>query len=342
MKKDKNKIRVAINGFGRIGRTAFKIGWKKSEIDFVAVNDLTENEVLASLLKYDTVYGKFDKEVKFDDRHIIVEDGKIPVLSEKDPSKLPWKKMNVDVVIESTGRFVKDGAAKDHLKAGAKRVVLSAPAEGSGGVKTYLLGVNHDKYSDEGLISNASCTTNCISPIINVLHSVFGVSKAFMNTVHSYTSSQNLVDGPPRGGDLRRARAAAENIIPTTTGAAIATTEAIPELEGAFDGMAMRVPTPSGSISNIVAVLKRPTTVEEVNKAFTEASTQPFYKGVLEVTEEPLVSRDIIGSTASAIVDLPFTKVIGGDLVSILAWYDNEWGYSNRLIEEVVMVGKSL
>ncbi len=338
------KIRVAINGFGRIGRNAFKIGLGYDQIEVVAINDLTSPEVLATLLKYDTNYGKYDREVGFDENHLIVAGQPIPVLAEKDPSLLPWRKMKVDVVIECTGRFTKDGAARAHLQAGAKRVVISAPAKG-GDVKTYLLGVNSDAYAGEDVVSNASCTTNCISPVINVLHTAFGVSKAFMNTVHSYTAEQNLVDGPPPGGhadDLRRARAAAQNIVPTTTGAAISTTEAISELKGAFDGIALRVPTAVGSIANIVALLKKPVTVEAVNQAFVEAAGHPFYKNILVVNREPIVSADIVGSTASAIVDLPFTRVVGGDLVSVLAWYDNEWGYSNRLIEEVVLVGKTL
>jgi len=338
------KVRVAINGFGRIGRAAFKIGLSKSEIEFVAINDLGSPKVLATLLQFDTAYGKFDKNISSDEKNIIVEGKNIPVLAEKEPAKLPWKDLNVDVVIESTGRFVKDGAARAHIEAGAKRVVLSAPAKG-GDIKTYLLGVNQDKYSTEEVVSNASCTTNCISPVINVLHSKFGVVKALMDTVHSYTAEQNLVDGPPPGGhadDMRRARAAAQNIVPTTTGAAIAVSEVIPELQGVFDGVAIRVPTLTGSLSNIVAVLKKTVTVEEINNAFKEAAEHPFYKGILIANEDPIVSSDIVGSTASAIVDLPFTRVVGGDLVSVLAWYDNEWGYSNRLVEQVINVGQSV
>lgn len=340
----KDKIRIAINGFGRIGRSVFKAGLNKPEVEFVAVNDLTSPQVLATLLKYDTAYGKFQGEISFDDKHIIVNGKPIPVIAEKEPKNLPWKSMGVDVVIESTGRFVKDGAAAAHIDAGAKRVVISAPAKG-GNVRTYLLGVNHDRYGKELVISNASCTTNCISPVIHVLHQAFGVQKAMMNTVHSYTAEQNLVDGPPPGGhsdDLRRARAAAQNMVPTTTGAAIATTEALPDLTGIFDGIAIRVPTIVGSLANIVAVLKKPATVEDVNKAFREAAAAPFYQNILAVNDEPIVSSDIIGSSYSAIVDLPFTRVVGGDLVSVLAWYDNEWGYSNRLIEEVILVGKTV
>src|SRR3989338_11014736 len=281
------KIRVAINGFGRIGRSAFKIALTKPEIEIVAINDLSNPQVLATLLKYDSAYGRYDKEVTYDEHSIIVGGNQVKLTAEKDPAMLPWKKMDVDVVIESTGRFTKDGAARAHLQAGAKRVVISAPAKG-GDVRTFLFGVNQDKYSSEDVISNASCTTNCISPVINVLHSAFGISKALMDTIHSYTAEQNLADGAPPGGhanDLRRARAAAQNIVPTTTGAAVATTEVIPELAGVFDGVAIRVPTITGSLSNIVALLKKPVTTEEVNAAFVEASKQPFYKGILEVSD---------------------------------------------------------
>lgn len=341
----KNKIKIAINGFGRIGRSAFRIGLKNKDIEFVAINDLTGSSVLCSLLKYDTVYGKFEGTVEFDENHLIVNGQSIPIIAESEPKNLPWKKYNVDVVIESTGRFTKDGASRDHLLAGAKRVILSAPAKGTGNIRTYIMGANSEELGGEEIISNASCTTNNISPVINVLSSAFGISKAFMNTVHSFTAEQNLVDGPPPGGhsdDLRRARSASHNIVPTTTGAAISTTEVIKGLEGIFDGISLRVPTICGSVANIIAVIKKPVTVEEVNNAFIEASKNPFYKGILTVNTEPLVSSDIIGSSYSAIVDLPFTKVVGGDLVSVLAWYDNEWGYSNRLIEQAVLLGKNL
>lgn len=333
-------VKVAINGFGRIGRTAFKIALDSfsQELEIVAINDLTDTATLAHLLQYDTVYGKYGKTVTFDAQNIIVDGKKVRVYAEKDPRGLPWVHHQVDVVIESTGRFTDKEGMGMHLIAGAKKVVLSAPAKG-GEVGTFLVGVNDADYKGEALINNASCTTNCIAPVIAVLHSNFGVLKSVMSTVHGYTQDQNLQDAPHK--DLRRARAAALNIVPTTTGAAIATTEVIPDLKGVFDGLSFRVPVPVGSISYIVAVLKKKTTVEEVNKALIDASTNPMYKGVLAVTTEPLVSSDIVGRKESSIVDLPLTKVIDGDLVQVVAWYDNEFGYSNRLIEQVINIGKS-
>lgn len=338
-------IRVAINGFGRIGRNVFKAAVEEhgSEVEFVAVNDLTEPKVLAHLLKYDTAYGTWDHEVSSDEKNIIVDGKAIPVLAEKEPTKLPWGQMNVDVVIESTGRFTDAEGMKQHLTAGAKRVVLSAPAKGEG-VGTFLMGVNVDGYNGHELINNGSCTTNCIAPVIAVLQEKFGIQKALMTTVHSVTAEQNLVDGPPPGGksnDLRRARAAYTNMIPTTTGAAIAVTEAITELKGLFDGRAIRVPTIVGSISDITLILNRDVTVEEVNQAFKEAEQSERWKGVLATTEEATVSSDIIGRSESSIVDLELTQAVG-NLVKVFSWYDNEWGYSNRLIEMVIHVGKSI
>ena len=306
----------------------------------------------AHLTNYDTMYRKFDKEVKFEEIRKAKEatdeqpeigafkvDGKkIPVLAQRDPSRIPWGKYKVDVVIEATGVFVSEEDAKKHALGGAKRVVISAPAKG-GNVGTYVLGVNEAK-GDAEVISNASCTTNCVAPVAAVLHSKFGIEAAMMTTVHGYTDDQNLQDGSHK--DLRRARAAALNIVPTSTGAAIATTETIPELKGLFDGMALRVPVATGSISDITAVVKKQTTVEEVNKAFIEASQNVLYKGILAVSEEPLVSSDIVGRSESAIVDLPLTQVIGGNLVKVFAWYDNEWGYANRLVEQVIRVGTKL
>lgn len=339
-------IRAAINGFGRIGRNTLKACFEDhlDELEIVAINDLTEPKVLAHLLKYDTAYGQWDHEITSDEHSITVDGKNIPILSEKEPTKLPWKDMNIDVVIESTGRFTDAEGMRQHLTAGAKRVVLSAPSKGDG-VNTFLIGVNEDKYQGEELINNASCTTNCISPVVAVLMSKFGIQKAVMTTIHSVTAEQNLVDGPPPGGksnDLRRARAAYQNMIPTTTGAAIATTEAIPELKGLIDGRAIRVPTIVGSISDLTFVLGRQTSVEEVNQALKDASNDPRWDGVLAVTEEPIVSSDIIGRSESCIVDLPLTQVVGGDLVKIFAWYDNEWGYSNRLVEQVIQVGKTI
>lgn len=338
------KIKVAINGFGRIGRQAFKIALDKPEIEVVGINDLTSPQVLAQLLKYDTNYGRFSRQVEANDTHIIVDGKQYLVTAEKDPKALPWAKLDVDVVIESTGRFTDSEKAGAHLEAGAKKVIISAPTKDAGMTKTFVLGVNEDKYNGEAIISNASCTTNCISPVAAVMHSKFGILKAMMTTIHSYTAEQNLVDGPPPGGhadDMRRARAAAMNIVPTTTGAAISATEVIPELKGLFDGMAIRVPTSVGSLSDFTMLLSRDVTVEEINQAFVEASEHPLYKGVLVVTNEPVVSSDIVGNPASAIVDLSLTKVTSGNFVKVIAWYDNEFGYSNRLVEQVVLVGRS-
>lgn len=338
-------VKIAINGFGRIGRNAFKVAIEKhsDQIEIVGINDLTSPAVLAHLLKYDSAYGVWNHEVSSDENHIIVDQKPYTVYQEKEPSKLPWKDLNVDVVIESTGRFTDAEGMKQHLLAGAKKVVLSAPAKG-GGVKTILIGVNAESYRGEELVNNASCTTNCIAPVVAIIDKTFGVTKAIMTTVHGVTAEQNLVDGPPPGGksnDLRRARAAYVNIIPTTTGAAVATTEAIPDLKGKFDGRALRVPVITGSISDITFVLKKKTTVEEVNNAIKIACDDPKWQGIVTWSDDALVSTDIIGRSESAIVDLPLTQVVDGDLVKIFAWYDNEYGYSNRLIEQVINVGKA-
>lgn len=333
-------IRVAINGFGRIGRNTLKASLGRlKDIEFVAVNDLTDTKTLAHLLKYDSSYGPYDKKVSFDKDHIIVGGKRIKVLAERDPSKLPWKKLKIDVVLESTGRFRTEEQASAHLKAGAKRVIISAPAKG-GVVPTHVLGVNDKEYKGAKIINNASCTTNCIAPIAAVLHSAFGVKRALMTTIHGYTADQNLQDGPH--SDLRRARAAGVNMIPTSTGAAIATTEAIPELEGLFDGMSIRVPVPLVSIADFTFLLEKETTVEKVNAAIKKAAKNPIYKGVLTWTDEPLVSTDFIGNPYSSIADLSLTKVISGDFVKVVAWYDNEWGYSNRLAEMAQKVGRTL
>lgn len=335
-------IKIAINGFGRIGRSAFKVAldYHKDEVDIVGINDLTDAATLAHLLKYDTAYGIYNHEISHDDQNIMVDGKKYHVYSEKEPAKLPWKELNVDVVIESTGFFTNRAGSMSHVKAGARRVVISAPVKG-GDVGTYLIGVNADKdIGADPIINNASCTTNCIAPVAAIMHAKFGVAKAMMTTIHGYTADQNLQDGPHK--DLRRARAAAENIVPTSTGAAVATTETIPELKGLFDGMAIRVPTLVGSISDFTFLLKKKVTVEEVNKAFKEASANPLYKGILAVTEEPLVSSDIVGRTESSIVDLPLTQVVDGDLVKVFAWYDNEIGYSHRLVEQVIRAGKQI
>lgn len=340
-----NKIKIGINGFGRIGRQAFKIALTKPELEVVAINDLTSPTVLAHLLKYDTNYGQAGFTIEANETHLIVNGKSYLVTAEKDPANLPWGKLGVAVVIESTGRFTSGDKASGHLTAGAKRVIISAPTKDEGMTKTYVLGVNEDQYTDEAIISNASCTTNCVAPVAAVMHAKFGIEKAMMTTIHSYTAEQNLVDGPPPGGhadDMRRARAAAVNIVPTTTGAAISATETIPELKGLFDGMAIRVPTPVGSLTDFTLLLKRDVTVEEVNQAFIEASDHPLYKGILVVTKEQLVSSDIVGNPASAIVDLSLTKVTAGNFVKVIAWYDNEFGYSNRLVEQVILVAKSI
>ncbi|HKX24421.1 MAG TPA: type I glyceraldehyde-3-phosphate dehydrogenase [Candidatus Saccharimonadales bacterium] len=335
------KTKVAINGFGRIGRTAFKIAFERSDIEIVAVNDLTDTKTLAHLLKHDSSYGTYEHEVSADDTGIIVDGQHIKVLAEKDPANLPWGAHGVDVVIESTGFFVKPELARAHVdQAGAKKVVLSAPAKGDGAT-TIVLGVNEDNLKDaEDVISNASCTTNCITPVAAVIENAFGIDKAMMTTVHSYTASQRLQDAPAK--DLREARAAAENIVPTTTGASIAAAKALPSLEGVFGGLSVRVPTPVVSMSDFVIITKRDVTVEEVNEAFKKAASEPYYQGILAVTEEQLVSSDFKGNSHSAIVDLPLTAVIGGNMLKVVAWYDNEWGYSNRLVELVADVGKQL
>lgn len=332
-------IKLAINGFGRIGRAAFKVALDNKDIEIVALNDLTDTKTLAHLLQYDTVYGKYDKKVSSGEDYIKVGKQEFKVLAEKDPAKLPWQELGVDIVIESTGRFVTKELSKAHLEAGAKRVVISAPAKG-GNVETFVMGVNQDNLKDQQIISNASCTTNCIAPVAAILNDKFGIKKASMTTIHSYTADQNIVDGPHK--DLRRARAAAQNIVPTTTGAAIATTETIPELKGLFDGMAIRVPTPIVSLSDFTILMKKNVTVEEVNKSFKDALKMPQYKGVLDVTNEPLVSSDLIGNPHASIVDLSLTKVIDGDFVKVVSWYDNEWGYSNSLIRVCQEIGKKL
>ncbi len=334
------KTRLAINGFGRIGRAAFKIAFERDDVEVVALNDLTDNDTLAHLLKYDTAYGRYAHSVSSDGDSITVDGQKIAILEEPDPTKLPWEDMKVDVVIESTGRFVKAEDARKHIEAGAKKVVVSAPAKGEG-VTTIVLGVNDGDIEDGGdIYSNASCTTNCITPPATVIERAFGIEKAMMTTIHSYTSDQNIQDGPHK--DLRRARAAAQNIIPTSTGAAVAAADALPSLKGIFDGMALRVPTVNGSLSDFTFLLKKNVTVDEVNEAFKQAATEPYFKGILEVTEDPIVSSDIIGNSHSSIVDLSLTQVVGGNMVKIIAWYDNEWGYSNRLVELVADIGKSL
>lgn len=333
-------IKIAINGFGRIGRNAFKIAFERSDLEIVAINDLTDTKTLAYLLKHDSNYGTYQHEVSSDDQNIIVDGKPVKVLAERDPAALPWGDLGVELVIESTGFFTdKDGASK-HITAGAKRVVISGPTK-SDGVDTIVLGANEDKIpTATEVISNASCTTNSLGMVMAILDAEFGVQKSLLTTVHSYTASQALQDAPKK--DLREGRNAAENIVPTTTGAAIAVTKTLPQLEGKFDGLSIRVPTPVVSLSDVTALLGRDTTPEEINEVFKKAAAEPFYQGILGVTEETLVSRDFIGNSFSGTVDLPLTKVVGGNLAKVMIWYDNEWGYSNRLVELVADVGKSL
>ncbi len=323
--------KIAINGFGRIGRSAFKIAWERSDLEIVAINDLTDTKTLAYLLKHDSNYGDYAREATYDETSLIIDGTAVKVLAEKDPAALPWGELGVDVVIESTGFFTDADGAGKHLTAGAKRVVISGPTK-SEGVDTIVLGTNDSKVANSTpIVSNASCTTNSLGAVMAVLDAEFGVEKSMLTTIHSYTASQRLQDAPAK--DLREGRNAAENMVPTTTGAAIAVTKTLPQLTGKFDGLSVRVPTPVVSLSDVTALLRRNVTVEEVNAAFKKAAGDNFYQGILGVSEEPLVSRDFIGNSHSGIVDLPLTKVVDGNLVKVMVWYDNEWGYSNRLVE---------
>jgi glyceraldehyde 3-phosphate dehydrogenase len=336
-------VRVAINGFGRIGRTFMRAAFGHPDFEIVAINDLGSLESLAYLLKFDSVYGRSSFSVEIKDGKLIVGGREIIFTQEREPEKLPWANLTVDVVVESTGFFTDYEGAKKHLTAGAKRVVVSAPIKGdpaAAGVRgaTVLMGVNQDQLATSEVTSNASCTTNATSPVIAILKEAIGIEKAMLNTVHAYTASQSLVDGPKK--DLRDGRAAALNIIPSTTGAAIATTQAHPELEGKFSGLAMRVPVPVGSIVDITFVASRNTSVEEVNEALRKAADEPRWKNIFAATDEPIVSSDIIGSRVGSIADLSFTQVVDGDLVKVLAWYDNETSYTQTLIEHVAAIAK--
>ena len=328
--------RVAINGFGRIGRAVFKILADEKDMEVVAINDLIPASNLAYLLRFDTVYGRYHKSVEANGDGLVVDGKSIPVLSVKDPSDLPWKKLNVDAVVESTGVFDRREELAKHIEAGAPHVILSAPAK-SEDIATVVHGVNQADETD--VISCASCTTNCITPVVEVMQRRIGVEKAMLTTVHSYTSTQGTVDSPSK--KLRRGRAAAANQVPTSTGAAVATTKALPQMSGKFDGVAIRVPTPVGSISDIVFVTSRDTDVDEVNSIFSEEAQSDRYKGILGVTEDELVSSDIIGDPRASIVDLGMTRVVDGTLVKILAWYDNEWGYAQQLVKELRNVAGS-
>ena len=332
------KKRVAINGFGRIGRLAFKIMRERADLEVVAINDLSDNNTLGHLLKYDTAYKTYKYDVSATDTHIKVGKKSVHAFSERDPKKLPWKKLKIDIVLEATGIFRDKKTAGMHISAGAKRVVISAPSKGDG-IDGFVRGVNCHTYQGQTIIDNASCTTNCTAPVVTVLESVFGIEKAMLTTIHSYTAGQNLQDGSHK--DLRRARAAAQNIVPTTTGAAKATTKIIPQLKGKFDGIAVRVPTITVSLTDFTFLLSKDVTIEKVNKALIKASKGPM-KGILGVSNVPLVSSDFIGDDRSSIVDLEMTRVVDGNLVKVVAWYDNEWGYANRLVELTQIVGRQM
>ncbi|MFA6257829.1 MAG: type I glyceraldehyde-3-phosphate dehydrogenase [Candidatus Paceibacterota bacterium] len=338
------KIRVGINGFGRIGRAFLKLAWDRPEIEIVAVNDLGSLESLSYLLKYDTVYKTWNHDIKHDAGNIIIDGKMVKFLSLKDTSKLPWKELDIDLVVESTGLFNSFEKAKFHLDQGAKKVVISAPSKGDVGSahgETILMGVNEEKFGTCDITSNASCTTNAASPLIAILFEELGIEKAILNTVHGYTASQALVDGPNKK-DLREGRAAAENIIPSSTGAAVAVTEAFPLLAGLFDGISIRVPVPAGSIVDVTFIAKRDTSVEEINAILKKASSLDRWKNIFSVTDEPLVSSDILGSKYASIVDLAMTRVVGGNLVKVMAWYDNEMGYTHTLVDHVVKTGSTI
>ena len=331
--------RVGINGFGRIGRNFFRAALEQgADIEIVAVNDLTDNKTLAHLLKYDSITGRFQGEVSYDDEGIVVNGKHIKVLAQRNPADLPWGELGVEVVVESTGFFTDGEKAKAHLEAGAKKVVISAPAKNVDG--TFVMGVNEDKYDGAtmNIVSNASCTTNCLAPLAKVLEENFGIERGIMTTIHSYTGDQRVLDAPHT--DLRRARAAALNMIPTKTGAAQAVALVLPELEGKFDGLAVRVPTPTGSLTDLTFIAKKEVSVEAV-KAAVKAAAEGELKGVLEYTEDPIVSSDIVGDPHTSIFDATETKVIG-NLVKVLSWYDNEWGYSNALVRLTALVGSKL
>jgi glyceraldehyde 3-phosphate dehydrogenase len=333
-------VKIGINGFGRIGRNFFRAALAKgSDLEIVAVNDLTDNQTLANLLKFDSITGRLDAEVSYDETQIIVNGKAIKVFEERDPAALPWGDLGVDIVIESTGRFTKSEDARKHLTAGAKKVIVSAPASGDD-VATLVLGVNEGTYdpATHDIISNASCTTNSLAPLAKVFNDAFGIERGLMTTVHAYTADQNLQDGPH--SDPRRARAAAINIVPTSTGAAKAIGLVLPELNGKLDGYSLRVPVPTGSITDLTVTASRPVTIDEVNAAYKAAAEGPL-KGILKYSTDPLVSSDIVSDPHSSIYDAPLTKILG-DQVKLYAWYDNEWGYSNRLVDITEYVGSKL
>jgi glyceraldehyde 3-phosphate dehydrogenase len=339
-----NKIRVGINGFGRIGRAFLKIAWERSEIEIIAVNDLGSIENLAYLLRHDTVYRNWIHNVQVSNSDLVIDEKTVKFISERDTTKLPWKDLNIDVVVESTGLFTSYDKAKFHIDQGAKKVVISAPSKGADGVvhgETILLGINENKFGTCDITSNASCTTNAASPLIAILHEALGIEKAILNTVHGYTASQSLVDGPSKK-DVREGRAAAQNIVPSSTGAAIAVTEAFPDLKGLFDGISIRVPVPAGSIVDVTFISKKNTTKEEVNEILEKAAKDKRWEKVFAVTHEPLVSSDILGESHASIADLEMTRVVDGNLVKVLGWYDNEMGYTHTLVDHVVKTGNTI
>jgi glyceraldehyde 3-phosphate dehydrogenase len=347
-------VKIAINGFGRIGRQFLKLAIdlpaqaglpaqaRRPELEIVAINDLGDLNYLAHLLKYDSAYGRYNKSVEARGDKLVVGDREILFLQEKDAVKLPWSKLGVDIVVESSGAFESYEKAAIHKQAGAKRVVLTAPSkdEDSADAKTILVGINESELGTCSLSSNGSCTTNSVSPVMTILSEKLGVKKAFLNTVHAYTATQTLVDGPTKGTDLRRGRAAAINIAPSTTGAAVAVTKVVKNLENKFDGMSLRVPVITGSISVITFVSEKPTTVEEINNILKEAETEPRWQGIFRTTIEPIVSTDIIGESYAALADLSLTKVVDGDLCTVFSWYDNEFGYANTLVRHVLEIAK--
>lgn len=335
------KTRVAINGFGRIGRSAFKVAFERNDLEIVAINDLTSPDTLAYLLKHDSNYGTYHHEVSSKDGEIIVDGKSIKILSERDPAVLPWSSLKVDVVIESTGLFTNGEDAEKHIVAGAKRVVLSGPTKTAETVDTIVIGANEEKLEESTpVISNASCTTNSVAAVMSILDEAFGIEKAMLTTVHSYTASQALQDAPAK--DLREGRNAAENMVPTTTGAAKAVALTVPQLKGKFDGMSVRVPTPVVSLSDVTILFKKNVTEKDINSVLKKASEEPFYQGILGYSEDPLVSGDYIGDSRSGTVDSLLTKVVDGNLAKVVVWYDNEWGYSNRLVELVSDTGRAL
>lgn len=338
------KIKVAINGFGRIGRAFLKIAWEREDIEIVAINDLGSIESLSYLLRHDTVYRNWNHKVESEEGKLIVDGKVIKFIQEKDTTKLPWADLDIDVVVESTGLFTSYDKAQFHIADGAKKVVISAPSKGAEGNvngETILMGVNEDKFGTCDITSNGSCTTNAASPLIAILHEALGIDKAVLNTVHGYTASQALVDGPSKK-DLREGRAAAQNIVPSSTGAAIAVTEAFPEMKGLFDGISIRVPVPAGSIVDITFISKKETTKEEVNEILKKYANDPKWSKLLAVTDDHLVSSDILGESHPCIADLEMTRVVGGNLVKVMGWYDNEMGYTYTLVDHVVKTGQSI